>query len=55
MAAFTAEDPDDREAFDAHMARVRTSPGVTLRGVTIDGRLVGSISSFVVDCDTEIT
>jgi RimJ/RimL family protein N-acetyltransferase len=55
MAAFTAKDPNDRQAFDAHMARVRTSPGVTLRGVTRDGRLVGSISSFVTDGDTEIT
>lgn len=24
MAAFTAEDPDDRIAFDAHLAKVRT-------------------------------
>src|SRR5918994_2368189 len=55
MAAFTAKDPDDRQAFDAHMARVRASPDVTMRGVTRDGRLVGSIASFVVDGDTEIT
>lgn len=32
MAAFTPADPDDRTAFDAHMARVRSSPDVTLRG-----------------------
>lgn len=31
MAAFTPEDPDDRNAFDAHMSRVRSSPDVTLR------------------------
>jgi RimJ/RimL family protein N-acetyltransferase len=55
MAAFTAKDPDDRQAFDAHMARVRTSPDVTLRRVTRDGRVVGSIASFVIDGDTEIT
>jgi Acetyltransferase (GNAT) domain len=55
MAAFTAEDPDDRTAFDAHMAKVRTSPEVTTRAVTVDGRLVGSIASFVVDGDTEVT
>ena len=55
MAAFTAEDPGDRGAFDAHMAAVRTSPGVVLRAVTLDGRLVGSISCFVVDGDTEVT
>jgi len=55
MAAFTAEDPDDREAFDAHMSKVRASPGVTLRAVTRDGLLVGSISGFVVEGGTEIT
>lgn len=55
MAAFTAKDPDDRTAFDVHMAKVRTSPEATLRAVTVDGRLVGSISSFVVDGDTEVT
>ena len=55
MAAFTAEDPDDRGRFDAHLARVRDSPDVTLRAVTCDGLLVGTISSFVVEGDTEVT
>jgi hypothetical protein len=49
MAAFTAENPDDRTAFDVHMAKVRTLPGATTRAVTVDGRLAGSIASFVVD------
>ncbi|QQQ78212.1 GNAT family N-acetyltransferase [Saccharothrix sp. 6-C] len=55
MAAFTAEDPDDREAFDLHLAKIRAAHDTTLRAVTLDGRLVGSISSFVVEGDTEIT
>lgn len=55
MAAFTAKDPDDRTAFDAHMAKVRTSPDATNRVITLGGRLVGSIASFVVDGDTEVT
>ena len=55
MAAFTAENPDDRTAFDVHMAKVRTSPEMNIRAVTVDGRLVGSIGSFVVDGDTEVT
>jgi len=55
MAAFTAEDPDDRHAFDAHMAMVRSSPGTILRAVTCDGQLVGSISSFVFEDQTEVT
>jgi RimJ/RimL family protein N-acetyltransferase len=55
MAAFTAQDPDDRDAFDAHMARVRNSPGITMRAVTCDGRLAGSIASFPVEDQTEVT
>lgn len=55
MAAFTSRDPNDREAFDAHMARVRAAPDVTMRAVTRDGHLVGSIGSFVIGSDTEIT
>ena len=55
MAAFTPEGPDDRSRFDAHMARVRTSPEITNRAVTYGGQLVGSIASFVVDGHTEVT
>jgi RimJ/RimL family protein N-acetyltransferase len=55
MAAFVAENPDDRAAFDVHMAKVRALPEVTNRAVTVDGRLVGSIASFVVDGETEVT
>jgi RimJ/RimL family protein N-acetyltransferase len=55
MAAFTAEDPADRDAFDAHMARVRSAPGVTNRIITCDGQLVGSIASFASGDETEVT
>ncbi|MFC1406947.1 MULTISPECIES: GNAT family N-acetyltransferase, partial [Streptacidiphilus] len=55
MAAFTAEDPDDRAAFDRHMAKVRASPDVTSLAVTLGGRLVGSVGAFVVDGATEVT
>jgi RimJ/RimL family protein N-acetyltransferase len=55
MAAFTAADPDDRSAFDAHMAMIRSSPENLLRAVTCDGQLVGSAGSFVADGQTEIT
>jgi RimJ/RimL family protein N-acetyltransferase len=55
MAAFTAEDPDNCEAFDTHMSAVRASPDVTPRAVTRDGHVVGSIASFVVDDHTEVT
>lgn len=55
IAAFTAKDPNDREAFNAHMARVRTAPDITLRAITRDSQLVGSIASFVIDGETEVT
>jgi RimJ/RimL family protein N-acetyltransferase len=55
MAAFTAEDPDDRDAFDAQMARVLNSPGITHRAITGDGQLVGSIASFASGDETEVT
>jgi RimJ/RimL family protein N-acetyltransferase len=55
MAAFTPDDPDDRAAFDAHMAKVRFSPGITHRAITCDGQLVGSVAGFVVDGETEVT
>lgn len=55
MAAFVARDPDDRAAFDAHMAKLRVTPDVTQRAITSDGRLVGSIGCFVMEGDTEVT
>ena len=55
MAAFTAKDPNDREAFDAHMSKVRNAPDVIMRAVTRDGQLLGSIASFDIDDQREIT
>jgi RimJ/RimL family protein N-acetyltransferase len=55
MAAFTAENPDDRHAFDAHMATVRNSPDSTTRAITCDGQLVGSIASFASGDEIEVT
>jgi len=55
MAAFTPDDPGDRSAFDAHMAKVRSSPEVTLRAVICDGQLVGSIGAFVLEGETDVT
>jgi RimJ/RimL family protein N-acetyltransferase len=55
MAAFTRPDPDDRAAFDAHMARVRSADDCTNLAVIRDGVLVGTVASFVMDGDTEVT
>ena len=46
MAAFTAKDPSDREAFRAHWARVLADPNITMRTVLLQGRVVGNVGSF---------
>ncbi|GAA1670492.1 GNAT family N-acetyltransferase [Kribbella yunnanensis] len=55
MAAFTARDPNDRDAFDAHIARLRSDPELTFLAVTRDGQLVGTVGRFEIEGDTEIT
>lgn len=55
MAAFTTESQSDRDAYDVWMARLMNSPKVTLRAITWNGDLVGSISSFVIDEQTEVS
>lgn len=47
MAAFTAEDPTDRAAFDAHMERILANEEADHWAVTNDDEtLVGTISTF---------
>jgi RimJ/RimL family protein N-acetyltransferase len=55
MAAFTAEDPNDRAAFDSHMAKIMSSPDVILRAITYDDQLVGTIGRFVLEGMMEVT
>src|SRR3954453_19579914 len=38
--------PRDRPAFDAHWARIRTDPDVTIRTIDIDGRVAGHVLTF---------
>lgn len=44
MAAFTAKDPSDWEAFSAHWAKVLADPAVTNRIILVDGQVAGSIA-----------
>ncbi len=55
MAAFTADDPDDRAAFDEWMARHRRSPDVTMYAVTDAGAFVGTIAAFTIGPDREVS
>jgi RimJ/RimL family protein N-acetyltransferase len=54
MAAFTAKDPNDRNAFDAHMAKIMSSSENRLRAIICDSRLVGTIGSYISEGATEV-
>ena len=55
MAAFTAEDPADRHAFLVHMSRIRDDPSCVQRVIEADGTIAGTIGSFIIDDQTEVT
>ncbi|WP_127473646.1 GNAT family N-acetyltransferase [Microbacterium sulfonylureivorans] len=55
MAAFTAEDPGDREAFDAWIARQRGDAEVLYQVVTENGGFAGTAAAFTVDGDREVS
>ncbi|WP_416963147.1 GNAT family N-acetyltransferase [Streptomyces sp. Agncl-13] len=55
MAAFTAKDPTDRDAFDAHWKRIRALPGVLNRTVLADGDVVGSVAVYGEPDEREVT
>ena len=55
MAAFTGPDPDDREAFDRHFARIRATPHVCNFAVELGGELVGTVAAFDQEGDREVT
>ena len=55
MAAFTRADPADRTAFDAHYQRVRSEPENTIQAIEENGAFAGTIGSFTVDGDRELT
>jgi RimJ/RimL family protein N-acetyltransferase len=55
MAAFTPDDPSDRIAFDAHMAKIMSSSENRLRAIIGESGLVGTIGSYLSDGATEVT
>ncbi|MGW1951642.1 GNAT family N-acetyltransferase [Streptomyces sp. NPDC001920] len=54
MAAFTPKDPADRDAFDAHWRRIRSSSAV-LRTILADGDVVGSAAVYGEPGEREVT
>jgi len=55
MAAFTASDPDDRDAFDAWISRNRGDADVESFVVTERGAFAGTAALFTIDGDREVT
>jgi RimJ/RimL family protein N-acetyltransferase len=55
MAAFTRANPSVRRAFDAHYERVRSDPSNTLLAIDDAGEFVGTVGSFTIDGEREVT
>ncbi len=45
MAAFTAKNPADRTAFDAHWAKIMADEGIEIQTILVDGRVAGYVLS----------
>jgi RimJ/RimL family protein N-acetyltransferase len=46
MAAFTARNPQDRDAFMAHWSRILGDERIIKKSIVVDGRLAGHVLSF---------
>jgi RimJ/RimL family protein N-acetyltransferase len=55
MAAFTARDPTNREAFMAHWKKILADPTTTNRTIVCDGQVVGSVASYLDAGKPEVT
>lgn len=55
MAAFTAEDPADRGAFDEWITRQRGNSDVLYQVVTENGGFAGTAAVFTIDGDREVS
>ena len=55
MAAFTARDQTDREAFTAHWKKIVADPTTINRTIVCDGQVAGSVSSYEESGKPEVT
>ncbi len=55
MAAFTAKDPRDREAFDQHWEKTLNSATVHIRTILVEGVIAGSVLSYVMEDTPEVS
>jgi RimJ/RimL family protein N-acetyltransferase len=54
-AAFTAGNQTDRDAFLERMSRARANPSGSFRVIDVDGAVAGTIASFRIENDLEVT
>ncbi|MEN6409958.1 MAG: GNAT family N-acetyltransferase [Anaerolineaceae bacterium] len=55
MAAFTAKDPSDRQAFDAHWAKIRADDGIVIQTILVNGEVAGSVLVYPGDLGPEVS
>ena len=55
MAAFTAKDPSNREAFEAHWDKIRAEPTILIRTILCNGAVAGSVLSYEDDGHPEVS
>jgi RimJ/RimL family protein N-acetyltransferase len=55
MAAFTAKDPTNQEAFMAHWRRILADQTTTNRTILFNGRVAGSVASYEEKGKPEVT
>ena len=55
MAAFTAKDPTNQEAFLAHWHRILSDPTTINRTIVVNGQVAGSVSSYEEAGHPEVT
>ena len=55
MAAFTARDPSDRQAFTTHWHKILADPTTINKTIVCDGQVMGSVSSYEHDSKPEVT
>ena len=46
MAAFTAKEPEDRDAFMAHWTKILGDETITIKTILFDGNVAGSVLSY---------
>lgn len=55
LAAFTSKNPADKKAYITKYTKLLSNPTVNMRTILVDETIVGSVSKFIMEGDSEIT